>query len=335
MSRLNFGWQLVTILLSVMLVACSSDGEKKHILVASKGLPSELLLVVDGNVWNSDIKDTINTIVEAQVPGLMQVEKMFRVTNILSRDYAPVHTTFHTKLFVKLDKSLDKPEMGVRRDEYARPQLELMVAAPTMAELRTFLSDNRQRIVDILTDFQVERRVGLLKKKYSKKVSDELDGVFGLTVNAPEHMQATKKGENFLWASTNLVEKDLNLVVYSYDWHGENVADSSFLVVKRDSVMKKNIPGEKEGQWMQTVRGGEKSMPLVGTKVCNLYGSQVVESRGLWEMRNGALGGPFVSISRVDTVQRKVIVTEGFVYSPSTEKRDLVRTMEAVLRTVK
>jgi hypothetical protein len=52
-------------------------------------------------------------------------------------------------------------------------------------------------------------------------------------------------------------------------------------------------------------------------------------------MRNGALGGPFVSLSSVDTVERKVIVGEGFVYSPSTDKRDLIRQMEAVLRTLK
>jgi hypothetical protein len=52
-------------------------------------------------------------------------------------------------------------------------------------------------------------------------------------------------------------------------------------------------------------------------------------------MRNGALGGPFVSLTRVDTVSRKVVVGEGFVYSPSADKRDLVRQMEAVLRTLR
>jgi len=51
-------------------------------------------------------------------------------------------------------------------------------------------------------------------------------------------------------------------------------------------------------------------------------------------MRNGALGGPFVSLTRVDSVNRKVVVTEGFVYSPTTDKRDLLRTVEASLRTL-
>jgi hypothetical protein len=148
-------------------------------------------------------------------------------------------------------------------------------------------------------------------------------------------MRATKKGERFLWGGTNLLEKDLNLVVYTYDWHGEDLHDVDLYVEKRDSVMKLNIPGSSEGQWMRTVRERENKRPLVECRERRIDGREVLEVRGLWEMRNGALGGPFVSLSRVDTVSRKVVVGEGFVYSPSTDKRDLVRQMEAVLRTLR
>lgn len=325
--------KLLWLLLAVVMASCSGGGEKKRIIVASKGLPSELLLVVDKEVWNSDLKDSINGIVEAQVPGLMQAENMFRVTRVFSKDYEPTHTTFHTKLFVQVDKTLDKPIMGTRRNEYAKPQLELVVAAPNQETLKEFLFLNAERVKEILADAQIEMRVEQLKKKYSKKVSDDLQEVLGMTIRVPENMKATKKRENFLWGGTNLVEKDLNLVVYTYDWHGEDLMDSERYVEKRDSVMKRNIPGEREDQWMQTVR--EKDVPLVFCETKELYGRQVLEVRGLWEMRNGALGGPFVSISRVDTTARKVIVGEGFIYSPSTDKRDLVRQMEAALRTLK
>lgn len=328
--------KLLWLLVAALLASCAGEGEKKEkkrIIVASKGLPSELLLVVDRAVWGTDLQDTINGIVEAQVPGLMQAEKMFRVTRIFSRDYSATHNTFHSKLYVKVDKTLNKPMMGILRNEYAKPQIELVVAAPTMDELREFLPRNGERIKEILADAQVDMRVELLRKKYSKKVNDDLHDVLGMTVRAPEHMKATKKGDNFLWGGTNLLEKDMNLVVYTYDWHGEDMSDKDLFVQKRDSVMKKNIPGEREGQWMQTVV--ENDQPIVLCKMRDMDGRKVLEARGLWEMRNGALGGPFVSISRVDTAARKVIVGEGFVYSPSTDKRDLVRQMEAVLRTLK
>ena len=326
---------MLTLLAVVLLAACSGEGEKKKVLVSSKGLPSELLLVVDKEVWDSDLQDSINGIVKAQVPGLMQVEELFRVTRIFSNNYDPTYTTFHTKLFIKVDRDLKNPMMGTRRNEYAKPQLELVVAAPSMDVLREYLMLNSERIKEILVESQIEKRVELLRKTYSKKVDDDLKEVLGMSVRAPENMRATKKGERFLWGGTNLLAKDLNLVVYTYDWHGEDLLDTDRYVEKRDSVMKHNIPGSNEGQWMQTVREREHKRPLVECAEREINGRKVMEARGLWEMRNGALGGPFVSISRVDTAARRVIVGEGFVYSPSTDKRDLVRQMEAVLRTLR
>ena len=326
---------MLTLLAVVLLAACSGEGEKKKVLVSSKGLPSELLLVVDKEVWDSDLQDSINGIVKAQVPGLMQVEELFRVTRIFSNNYDPTYTTFHTKLFIKVDRDLKKPMMGTRRNEYAKPQLELVVAAPSIDVLREYLTLNAERIKEILVESQIEKRVELLRKTYSKKVDDDLKEVLGMSVRAPENMRATKKGERFLWGGTNLLAKDLNLVVYTYDWHGEDLLDTGRYVEKRDSVMKHNIPGSNEGQWMQTVREREHKCPLVECAEREINGRKVMEARGLWEMRNGALGGPFVSISRVDTAARRVIVGEGFVYSPSTDKRDLVRQMEAVLRTLR
>ena len=325
-------WMLLAV---VLLAACSGEGEKKRVLVSSKGLPSELLLVVDKEVWDSDLQDSINGIVKAQVPGLMQVEELFRVTRIFSNNYDPTYTTFHTKLFIKVDRDLKKPMMGTRRNEYAKPQLEMVVAAPSMDVLREYLMLNSERIKEILVESQIEKRVELLRKTYSKKVDDDLKEVLGMSVRAPENMRATKKGERFLWGGTNLLAKDMNLVVYTYDWHGEELMDADRYVEKRDSVMKHNIPGSNEGQWMQTVREREHKRPLVECAEREINGRKVMEARGLWEMRNGALGGPFVSISRVDTAARRVIVGEGFVYSPSTDKRDLVRQMEAVLRTLR
>ena len=59
-----------------------------------------------------------------------------------------------------------------------------------------------------------------------------------------------------------------------------------------------------------------------------------MEARGLWYMENDCMGGPFVSISRVDTETNQVIVAEGFVYAPEKMKRGLIRRLEASLYTL-
>ena len=51
-------------------------------------------------------------------------------------------------------------------------------------------------------------------------------------------------------------------------------------------------------------------------------------------MRNEAMGGPFVSHSRVDEKNNRVITVEGFVYAPEKMKRGLMRRLEGSLYTL-
>ena len=73
---------------------------------------------------------------------------------------------------------------------------------------------------------------------------------------------------------------------------------------------------------------------MVQRRVVLPDGREAYEMRGLWEMRRGALGGPFVSLAFPDPEHGRLLVAEGFIYSPKSKKRDLVRRMEAALRTL-
>jgi hypothetical protein len=46
------------------------------------------------------------------------------------------------------------------------------------------------------------------------------------------------------------------------------------------------------------------------------------------------MGGPFISYSLYDDVKKRIIIAEGFSYSPSTKKRDFVFELEAILKTL-
>ena len=320
------------LLLAACLTGCKEE-KKAPRIVQSKGLPSELLLVVDKAVWESNVADTLKRVLEGPVPGLPQVESFFRVTRILSDYYAQMYTTFHSKLYVSLDPSAQKPMLGISYDVCARPQVEVAVKAATPNDLAEFLSRNGQYIRDVFADAQLEMRVASLRRKYSKKAYTELQETMGCVIFAPEALRAAKRGKDFLWVGANLNEKDQNLVVYTYPWNGADVLQPYHFATVRDSVMKANIPGSEPDQWMETV--WENDLPVLTSRLRTLQNRTVQEVRGLWQMRNGALGGPFVSLARIDTAANRVFVAEGFVYSPSTEKRELIRTLEAALRTIK
>lgn len=93
--------------------------------------------------------------------------------------------------------------------------------------------------------------------------------------------------------------------------------------------MKINIPGEREGMYMET------DSLHVSSKDISVRGDYAMEVRGLWDVKNDIMGGPFVSHARVDQVNGRVVVVEAFVFSPDKLKRDYMRKMEAALYTLK
>ena len=94
----------------------------------------------------------------------------------------------------------------------------------------------------------------------------------------------------------------------------------------RDSVMKVNIPGDRADQWMETDRRT--------VMMDDITRPDLIVVRGLWDMRNDAMGGPFVSYFYADTVRNRFLVVEGFVFAPDKKKRPIIRQLEAALQTV-
>ncbi len=298
----------------------------------SKGGASELLLVADKAVWQSDLADSLERITKGDVPGLMQHEDYYRTVRVFSEHLKRRYTTMHSKLYVRLNAKLKAPRMGVAHNVSAAPQIEVLVEAPDIASLRRFLASQAENIRDTIDEFQLEMRIAELRRRHSRKAMEGLRSHLGFVMYAPVGIVVSKCGKDFYWTGSNLNEKDQNVVVYTFPWADAGMPSMDVCMQKRDSVMKDNIPGSRPDQWMETVRNG--SVPIAEGRLRRTAAGEVRETRGLWQMRNGALGGPFVSMARIDTVADRVVVAEGFVYSPGTDKRELVRELEAAIRTL-
>ena len=80
------------------------------------------------------------------------------------------------------------------------------------------------------------------------------------------------------------------------------------------------------GTW---IPAGEEGGGGVGGVGCE--GGGFVEARGLWEVYNDFMGGPFVSHSFYSKDGRYIIVLDGFVYAPKFDKRQYLRQVEAIM----
>lgn len=326
MKRITFC--LSTLLLIVVLSSCKR-GSKGLFTPTSSGRPYEMLVVVQNALWERPAGRALYDALDVDVPGLPQAERSFRLSNIDPQHFDRVMRVFRNIIVVDIQDIYTQPKMKYTRDLHAAPQMLMTIQAPNEEEFEAYVEKNKQVIVDFFVKAELNRQIVLLKEKHNSIAIEKMESLFGCTAWIPQELTAYKTGDHFLWASTNRASGDLNFVMYSYPYRDTDTFTEEYFVNKRDSVMKINIPGEREGMYMTT------DARFVSSKDGAVKGEFVQEVRGLWYMEGDMMGGPFVSHSRVDQSTGRVVVAEIFVYSPDKLKRNFVRLMEASLYTLK
>ncbi len=311
---------VVVCLLCLVAVLCSCEGQSS-MLPKSGGRPYEVLLVAENGV-GCLLKDELSK----NTPGLPQGEPMFDLSLTDSVGFGQSLRLARNIIIVNIDAGLfTAVRVRYEKNVWAKPQMVVYVNAPSFHDFSRALPVVASQVSGLLTRAEMNVEVSRLTGAYNDDASAKVRRMFGYDIKIPADMKAGKHGENFLWFSNNAASGMKNLCVYSYP--GLHL-DATRALAVRDSVMKANIPGERQGMYMQTVRSS------VTAGFAKEKGRTVMICRGLWEMHGDAMGGPFVSHSMVDTVGRRVVVAEAFIYAPGMKKRNLIRQTEAALYTV-
>ncbi len=319
----------VIIAVSLLMCSCgggSGKGGGKGIMKpTSSGMPYEILLVADTEYFQNGLIDKMTELLESPVPGLPQIEEAFKVSKVTNQAYHRNLSYCRNIIMVNIDRTFTAPKLKFSRDVYSAPQMIMTVQAPDAESLKEYLGVHGEDIIDFFTRAEMNREIDLLKKKHSQFIEEKVQAMFDCDVWVPLELGKTKTGKDFFWASTDRGSRDMNFVVYSFPYTDVNTFTEEYFFNKRDSVMRANIPGPREDQYMSTARD------YVDVIDSELRGRYAQIARGLWEMENYDMGGPFVSVSRVDEKNQKVIVTEAFVYAPGDDKKNLMRRMEAAV----
>ena len=69
-------------------------------------------------------------------------------------------------------------------------------------------------------------------------------------------------------------------------------------------------------------------------KEINFNGIYVNELRGLWYMQGDFMGGPYINYTLVDEQRNRVICLDGYVFAPKFDKREYLRELEALIKTI-
>ena len=134
MKKKSFWRQgILALCLACMCFACGG-GEKKAPLGPSKGLPGELLLIVDASLWKTSARDSLEDVLKGSVPGLSQHEPMFRMIRIFPENYSGQYSTMRNIIEVREDPQADGVEMGVAYNVKAADLCEHQGAGRSFAQ---------------------------------------------------------------------------------------------------------------------------------------------------------------------------------------------------------
>jgi hypothetical protein len=130
------------------------------------------------------------------------------------------------------------------------------------------------------------------------------------------------------FTSVSIESPDLSQVVLVYDYPAAGPEDlnTANIIEKRNILTKKYTKGPTDDSYMTISKLYE---PIAyDLKIDSM---DVIELRGLWDLENGFMGGPFLSHSVYDAKRDRIVTVDGYVYHPNQKKRVKMRQLEAII----
>ena len=321
--------------LSLCFSACKQNTEKglkpstsRSILAPSTGNISELVIVVPDNLWEGSTGLELKNIFQANVLGIPQQEALFDVFAINPSQFSSIFKTHKNILWLSLDET---PSVSRKDNHWSKNQLFVSVKAKSETELTNLLIEQGQKISDWFLQKDLARRVAKLKKTAEQEIQKEILEAYNFSMLIPKGYKITLAEEDFVWLRRDKPKVNVisNLWVHTIPYTSPSQLSKEYLIQLRDSLGREHVEGARPQSYMTTEMLYEPDFSLVSEK------PYTVEMRGLWTMVNDFLGGSFISYTRLDEANQRIIFTEGFLYCPKERKRFYIQELEAVLTSFK
>ncbi len=311
----------------VLLVSCNDNTKDQRIIPSSSGNINTLLVVTDNLLWDDSVGEAIRNTFAAPVPALNQEEPLFS----LSQMPPQVFSGFATKnrIILKIEKG--KPaNTSINEDVYAKPQTLVVVSGMTNQEIIEQITNNASKIISVFKKEEIKER----QRQINKSLFDDnaLEKELGVSLNFPTAYRIAKQDGKFFWIRKDIATGTMDLMVYEVPLSNIKKGDSAVIDVvrMRDSIGEVHIQGPVEGSYLMTE---EAFAPYFYETIVD--NKPTFETKGLWDVKNAFMSGPFINYAIEDKLNNRYVVIEGYVFAPSVEKRDYIFELEAIIKSIK
>ena len=310
------------VLIPFLLISCLKT-EKQPQPVSGK--PNTISIIIDDQLWYGEVGDSIRNKFASPVWGLTQEEPLFTINQYPARLLEGFVTDSRSIIVVK-KAATDKFEI-IRSK--ALPHNTFRIYGKSVDDIICSIEMNGSQIIKLIRDAEIEK----IQQDNSKALLNPavLKNKFHIDLQIPVGYEYMLHKKNFIWLKKEIISGNTSLLIYQVPI--KQLTKSSDIVgniVKMRDSIGLYIKGREPNTQMIT---GEAYAPYFST--ISLDGKKTFETKGTWELKNDFMTGPFINYAIVDEVNKRILVIEGFCYSPSNQERDLMLELEAIIKSVK
>ena len=315
--------------------SCKKTANSNNLLPPISGKAGEVVLVMSDNLFDGSLGDSIKSVLQKEeiaLPqsGMQGAEPIFDLVQIPPVAFSNVFRSHRNIINLKLNPDLDKAVIKVDHNYWAFQQLYIRMEAPNKEAMAELIYNKDDFIASTIRTAEIDRAIYLNRKYENTELHRSLLANHDVITYFPKGYTALVDSSNFVWIQHDPRDMIQGVLIWDYPYEDENQTEYAPLLSIHDEILRKNVPGRAEGSYMAI----EFEQAPVHSKTFNYNDHFVREIKGLWKMENGFMGGPFVSWTFVDESRNRLVTAFGFVYAPKYEKRNHIRKVESLLRTI-
>jgi hypothetical protein len=310
------------LLVSVALVSCfkkEADLPRK-----TSGKINTISVIIDDQLWNGEIGDSLRNKFASPVIGLPEEEPLFTINQYPVKLLEGFATDSRAILVIKKEA---ENKFEIKENQYASPQNVFHISGNTAVEIVQLLEEHTPEIIRRIEQGEIAESQRINKKALLSTASFKKQ--FQLTIQIPSDFQPVLRKPNFVWLKKKIISGSSSLLLYQLPLKTITTSNVAVdILTMRDSIGK-YIQGTEPNTYMISETG--YTPYFFKSKIDNRL---AYETRGTWQLQNDYMSGPFINYTIVDKPNHRLLVLEGFCYSPSKEKRDVMHELEAIMHSV-
>lgn len=311
------------------MVSCDSvnnqGGTAGKIMPNITGGAGEVLVVMDNFNWENSAGELMQDILKEEIPGLPQSEPLFDVIHITSASFDNFYRFHRSIVLANIESGLE-PRVRFRENVWAKPQIIVQLEAPSSGALHELINDNEKQIQSFLVQYDRDRLMRTYLDSKDPAIQKEIAAHHQVRLAIPRGYNLDFSKDEY--TSVSIEAPDLSQVIQIFDYPASGPEDltTGTLIEMRNKITRQFVHGPREDSYMTL---SEMYEPIAFDLEKN--GTDIVELRGLWELENGFMGGPFISHSVYDQRRNRIVTVDAYIYYPNQKKRVKLKQMEAII----